>query len=357
MLQITELLPTSKKIINHRKNRPLMKVIIPAAGIGKRLRPYTHTKPKPMVNVAGKTIIGHILDALKGHVKDVILIVGYQKEKLIESVTRSFSDDFNLTFVEQSQRMGLGHAIYIALETVRDDDILINLGDEIFGIDYGELLGYYRASPELGGVLGVKEVDKPWHYGIVEQVNGTITNLIEKPAEPPSNTAIAGVYIIRNSAILFEVLKNMIENKNTGKGGEYQLTDALQEMITRGEKFTTFNIEEWYDCGRPEMLLDVNRILLDRLGTTVASQYENSVIIEPVIMGAGCTIRNAIVGPYVSVDRNTKLEDVIISDSIIGSNCTLKGLFLKKSIIDDDVIARARPYSLNAGQDSIIDLA
>ena len=334
-----------------------MKAIIPAAGIGKRLRPYTHTKPKPMVNVAGKTIIGHILEALKGHVEEVILIVGYQKEKLMESVIGNFSDDFTFTFVEQKERLGLGHAIYMAREWTDGDEVLINLGDEIFGIDYGELLGRYRGDSGIGGLLGTKEVDRPEHYGIVEERGGVITRLVEKPKEPVSTTAIAGVYIIRNSLMLFEILHSMIAGKRTGKGGEFQLTDALQEMITRGERFITHNIEEWYDCGRPEMLLDVNRILLGRLGNRVNGNPRHSVIIEPVIIGEGCRISSSVIGPNVSIDRDSILEDVIISDSIVGRHCTIKRMLLNRSIIDDDVVAKGKPYSLNAGQDSTIDLS
>lgn len=333
-----------------------MKVIIPAAGIGKRLRPYTHTKPKPMVNVAGKTIIGHILEALKGHVDEVILIVGYQKEKLIDSVTRNFSGDFTLTFVEQKERLGLGHAIWTALKEADDDEVLINLGDEIFGIDYGELLGYYNQSPDVGGVLGTKRVDIPQHYGIVEESNGAITRLVEKPKNPTTNVAIAGIYLIRNASLLNSILDSMIVNERRGKGGEYQLTDALQEMIEQGERFTTFNIEEWYDCGRPEMLLDVNRILLGRMGSSVLVDIEDSVILDPVVIGPDCVIRNSIIGPNVSIDNGTSVQDVRISESIVGARCHLESMILNKSIIDDDVVAKGKAYSLQAGQDSNIDL-
>ena len=333
-----------------------MKVIIPAAGIGKRLRPYTHTKPKPMVNVAGKTIIGHILEALKGHVDEVILIVGYQKEKLIDSVTRNFSEDFTFRFVEQKERLGLGHAIWTALNMTGDDEVLINLGDEIFGIDYGELLEYYNQSPGLAGVLGTKHVDRPQHYGIVEERDGAITRLVEKPKNPITNVAIAGIYLIRNAQLLHSILDAMIVNERRGKGGEYQLTDALQEMIEQGERFTIFNIEEWYDCGRPEMLLDVNRILLGRMQSTKPESMVNSIIIEPAVIGRDCSIINSIIGPNVSIDNGTILRDVRISDSIVGARCHLESMILDRSIIDDDVVARGKAYSLNAGQDSNLDL-
>jgi len=334
-----------------------MKAVIPAAGMGKRLRPQTNTKPKPMVNVAGKPIIGHILDSLKGLVKDVVIIVGYQKERLIESVQRNYSKDFNLIFVEQTERMGLGHAIFTAKEAVEGEDILIHLGDEIFGMDYSEMFRIYKEDcGKCDGILGVKTVDRPQHYGIVEEINGAVKRLVEKPAHPTSNTAIAGVYFIRNTPLLFEILGGMVKEEKTGKGGEYQLTDALQEMIERGGIFRTFDIEEWYDCGRPEMLLNVNRILLDRAETEVDSDTENSVLIPPVIIGKDCKIRNSIIGPYVSVDEGTVMENIHISDSIVGSHCRLKGLFLKKSIIDDEVTASGRPYSINAGQNSSISL-
>ncbi|MDF1534468.1 MAG: nucleotidyltransferase family protein [Methanosarcinaceae archaeon] len=213
-----------------------MKVIIPAAGTGTRLFPHTHTKPKPMVYIAGKPIIGHILDRMVDlEPEEIILVVGYHKEQIISYVDEHYKDVFNIRYVDQQERLGLGHSIYITRDIVGDSDIMIALGDMIFKSGYLDFYNLHAKNGHCAGSIGVREVDEPQKYGIVELEPDTscIKHLEEKPEHPASNLGIAGVYFVKNTPMLFEVLEWMLEN-NVNSRGEYQLTDALQEMIRRG---------------------------------------------------------------------------------------------------------------------------
>ncbi|MGP8331170.1 MAG: sugar phosphate nucleotidyltransferase, partial [Methanosarcinaceae archaeon] len=216
-----------------------MKVIIPAAGAGTRLFPHTHTKPKPMVYIAGKPIIGHILDRMVDlKPEEIILVVGYRKEQVISYVNENYGDIFNIQYINQQERLGLGHSIYLTHKLVGDSDIMIALGDMIFKSGYLDFFNLHVKNGHCAGSIGVKEVDEPHKYGIVELETETsyIKNLEEKPDDPSSNLGIAGVYFVQDTNMLFKVLKWMLEN-NVESRGEYQLTDALQEMIRRGSRF------------------------------------------------------------------------------------------------------------------------
>lgn len=327
-----------------------MKALIPAAGIGTRLRPHTYTKPKPMIYVAGKQIIGHILDNLIGCVDDVIIVVGYMKETLIEYVEENYSDKFNIEFVEQKERLGLGHAVYVAKDIINNSKCLITLGDEIFGINYNEMLEIHKNQLPCDASIGVKVVDMPEHYGIVELDNGHITHLVEKPKEPKSNLAVAGVYIIEETKLLYECLEEIMKENNTG---EYQLTDALQKMVEKGAILKKFNITKWYDCGRAEMLLNVNKMLLNQ-NTKIKGIAENCVINEPVIVDENSFLRNSIIGPYVSIAKGSIVENAIIENSIIGFKSRIKNIVLKDSLIGDEVVVQGNEHKMNVGENTKI---
>ncbi len=339
-----------------------MKALIPAAGVGMRLRPHTHTKPKPLVSVAGKPILGHILDSLRGCVDEVFIIVGYMKEKVIAFANRHYADDFRFEFVEQENRLGLGHAVWLGLRAMEAmgelEPVLITLGDEFFGMDYATMIERHGSLGATDATLGVKIVDKPSNYGIVELDEGMITGMIEKPApgETDSNIAIAGVYIVENAPLLSICLTELIGSDAPPAGAEYQLTDALQMMVERGATLGSFMIERWYDCGRPEMLLHVNRVLLGQYGSALAGERENTVFIEPVIVEEGCEFCNSVIGPYVSVAAGTKINNSIIKNSIIGSESAISGMFLMASIIGDHVTLSGRGNRLNIGENTEIKM-
>jgi glucose-1-phosphate thymidylyltransferase len=213
-----------------------MKALIPAAGQGTRLYPHTHTKPKAMVRLAGRPILGHILSRLsETRIDEVVLVVGGSMQtQIVEYCHDSFGDRFDFTFVEQESAEGLGHSIYQAESEVRGDSLFIALGDMLFENGYETFLNAHGDLGDVDASIGLKEVDEPQHYGVAEVENTQITSLVEKPDDPPSNQAISGVYIVEDSAALFDALTYLVENDVRGAGDEYQLTDALQRMIQNG---------------------------------------------------------------------------------------------------------------------------
>ncbi len=330
-----------------------MKVIIPAAGVGKRLYPHTHTKPKPMVFVAGKPIIGHILDRLVDvQPEEVIIVVGYMKNKMTSYIDANYSELFDkLSYVTQEEPLGLGHSICVAKDVIGDSPVMIALGDMIFKAGYKDFLNSHHGNGKCAGSIGVKTVDAPEHYGIVHTREGVITQLGEKPKRSASNLGIAGIYIIENTSLLFESLDKLIRSS---KKGEYQLTDALQLMVNAGAVLKTFPVHDWYDCGRADTLLEVNRVLLaEKPGNDIASV--NSIIMRPVMVGIGVKIVNSIIGPNVSIADNTIVKNSIIADGIIGSGAKIVNMNLQTSILGDDVNLAGKPNSLNIGDSSTIE--
>lgn len=333
-----------------------IKVVIPAAGAGKRLFPHTFTKPKPMVYIAGKPIIGHILDRMMDlHPDEIILVVGYMKEQIISYVDRNYSNIFNIKYIDQNEQLGLGHSIYVARELIGDSSIMIALGDMIFKTGYSEFLKQQNTNGECSGSIGVREVDDPSKYGIVELEGKCIKRLEEKPLHSSSNLGIAGVYFIKETGVLISILEEMI-TKNKRTRGEYQLTDALAEMVNRGHYLKTFRVSSWYDCGQSESLLETNRILLDeKMNIDPVSQLKDSVIIQPVAIGDNVTIVNSVVGPHASIASDTIIESSIISDSVIGSRSHISKVNLQHSIVGDDASVHGKYNSLNIGDSSSIE--
>jgi len=334
------------------------KALIPAAGIGTRLKPFTFTKPKPMVYVAGKQIIGHILDNLIGAVDEVHIVVGYLKEKLMSYVDENYSQHFRIHYIEQQERKGLGHAVYQARDSIRNSPLLITLGDEIFDMRYSEMIATFEQDcreRDFIGSLGVKMVDRPQRYGIVELGEHGVERVVEKPEHPRSNLALAGVYLFENSNVIFNYLDKLINEKDIRTKGEYQLTDAIQLLIEDGHGFGTFQIDYWYDCGRPSMLLNVNRLLLEKSGSRVEVDVKNSVIIPPTIIGKDCRIENSVIGPYVSIAAGTEVERCVIANSIIGTQTRLEHLNLSESIIGDEAVLEGSVQKMNIGENTKIE--
>ncbi|MDD5474126.1 MAG: sugar phosphate nucleotidyltransferase [Candidatus Methanoperedens sp.] len=333
-----------------------IKVVIPAAGAGKRLFPHTFTKPKPMVYIAGKPIIGHILDRMKDvEPEEIIMVVGYKKEQIVSYVDKNYSDIFDIRYVDQDEQLGLGHSIYVARDEIGGSDIMIALGDMIFKAGYFEFYKHHLTNGDCSASIGVREVDDPTKYGIVEVEGKYIKRLEEKPSHPKSNLGIAGVYFVKETPVLLSILEEMIEqNKRTR--GEYQLTDALQEMVNRGYNLKTFFVSSWYDCGHPESLLETNRVLLDeKEDIDHIHQIKDSVIIQPVAIGDNVTVINSVVGPHASIASDSYIESSIISDSVIGSRSHISKVNLQRSIVGDDASVHGKHNSLNIGDSSSIE--
>ncbi len=325
-----------------------MKAIIPVAGIGTRLRPHTHTIPKALVQVAGKPILGHILDELKPlGISEVVLVTGYMGDRVKEYM-ESAHPDMQACYVDQAERKGLGHAIYLTRDCVDEGPVLIVLGDTIVTADYSAFIGAKRT------LIGVKEVDDPRRFGIVEVSDGKVKSLVEKPDSPPSNLAIVGLYCIVNTRLMFECLRDVVEGDIRTKG-EYQLTDALILMLERGEEMSTFVVEGWYDCGLPETLLATNRFLLERSGGN-GGEYPGSIIVQPVSIDPTAVIERSVIGPYVSMAAGSIVRESIVNDSILNAHSTVERSLLSESLVGEGASVKGSYRRLNVGDSSEIEI-
>ncbi|MHA1976283.1 MAG: sugar phosphate nucleotidyltransferase [Candidatus Hodarchaeales archaeon] len=338
-----------------------MKCIIPAAGKGTRLLPHTQNKPKALLQLANKPIISHIVDKiLEANITDIIIIVGYEKEKLMKFLLSQYSDKCNLTFIEQEERRGLGHAIYMASKHLNGESTIITLGDSLYELSYLSMLEEFRKNKTWDGVITIRQVSNPQSYGIVvtDPNSSIIIKMIEKPQTPISNKAITGVYMIRNTIALQKSLNSIVETNSTGAGGEIQLTDALQIMIENGFTLGIIDSGTWFDCGNKESLLEANRFVLSSLQNSERkSELKDSVIVHPVAIEAGCSIRNSIIGPNVSIAKDTTVTRVIISSSIIGSNSVLDNVNISDSIIGNNVWVKDKTHDVNIGDNEKVQFS
>lgn len=324
-----------------------MRAIIPVAGFGKRLKPHTYSLPKVLLNVGGKPILAHILDKLvEEKIYKTTFIIGYLGEKIIEFVEKDYPQ-IKADFVRQDEMLGLGHAIYQAVPTFDEDEIFILLGDTVFDLDMHEMLRINSTA------LGVKTVEDPSRFGVAVTENGKITKLVEKPDKPISKLALVGLYSIKNPKLLTECLEEIIKN-NIKTRGEYQLTDALQLMIEKGERIETFPIEGWYDCGKSDTLLSTNEWLLSRNGSKYS--IDNVVINEPVFIADSAVITNSVIGPNTTIAENCIVSDSIIKNSIINEDAKVDRSMLENSIIGSHASVKGNYRRLNTGDSSEIEI-
>jgi len=322
--------------------------IIPAAGIGTRLRPHTYTLPKALLFVAGKPIISHILDdVVPLRPSRIVLIVGY-KGDLIEAFVAKRYPDLDVEFVMQEERRGIAHAVDMT-RPVADtgEPLLIVLGDTIITADLQAAVGRKR------NVLGVKEVEDPRRFGVCEVHDGLVTKLVEKPQDPPSNLALVGLYYLADGRKLFNAVRWVIENDITTKG-EYQLTDALQHMIEQGGKFEPFTIDQWFDCGKPETLLETNRKLLADGRGGEPPVIDGSIVVPPVAISSGAKVVGSIIGPYVSIAEGAVVHNAIIRDSVLAEACTVKDSLLEGSLVGARAVIKGGFQKLDVGDSSEI---
>lgn len=338
-----------------------MKAIIPVAGAGTKLRPLTYTQPKALIAVAGKTLLSIIIDRLlAAGVKEFVFVIGYLGEKIQDYVSQAYPD-LSCRFVQQPNRLGVGEAVWLAQPVVAPgEDIVIVLGDTVAEYDAEALL---RSEVSQ---IAVRRVDDPRSFGVAEiDISNHITRVVEKPLIPKSNMALVGIYHIRETELLFRILDEQMESFAASDKEDLSLTDALQEMISQGVRFDAFRVENWYDCGKKETLLATNAIFLQQMVekgafptrlAELAARHPQAMIIPPVQIAQGCTLRHAIIGPNVSIGANTTVERSIIRDSIVGSYAELKDVALQQSIIGNDAYVHGSSQSLNIGDNTEIDL-
>lgn len=323
-----------------------MKVIIPAAGLGTRLRPHTYSMPKMLIKVGQKPIIHYIIDKLiEEGISEVVLILSPGGEGIQSYIKKAFKIKTSCYF--QSEVKGIAHAINIAADELKDEPVLINLGDTIFEGDVAQTIkGQYSS-------LGVKKVDNPKSYGVVElDDNSFVTRLVEKPEKFVSNLAIVGVYFFKSGLRLKESIDTIMKKKIKTKD-EFQITDAIENMVENGEKITTFDIEEWHDCGNRENLIKSNRFILKKYGSY--PKIPGSIIVEPCSVNPKTDITHSLIGPYVTIGKGARVINSIIKDSIIGENTLVENMVLNNSIIGNNAVIKGNESSLNIGDTSSLD--
>lgn len=331
-----------------------MKIIIPVAGVGKRLRPHTHTNPKPLLDVAGKPMIYFIVDQIikEKIANEFVIITGYMGEKIQKYLDKTFAGKAKFHYVEQKDPKGLGHAIHHAKPFFKkNEDAFIILGDTLFDVNLKKFVDSKHS------VIGVKEVDNPKRFGVVEKdEKGLVRRFVEKPKSKkvsPSNEAIVGLYYVKNSKALFSALESIMKKKIT-TGGEYQLTDALEYMLSKNESFVTTNIQGWLDCGKAETLLETNRYLLEKLYRKKKYKLKGVKITEPVYIGKKVTFKNAVIGPNVTINDGCSIINSTLKDSIVGMDTIIENSNINESIIGESSIVKNVKLKLNVGDNSEI---
>jgi len=313
-----------------------MKIIIPLAGKGTRLRPHTHVVPKPMLKVAGRPVMSYVMDDVQalGNVEQVVYVTGHLKEK-VEAYTRA-TYDMPSVFIEQAVQDGTAGAVALARPYV-DQPVMIIFVDTIFDADLS-----ITKDSTADGIIWVKEVDDYQRFGVVvTDENDFMTKIVEKPSTPISKRANIGLYYIRNWRLLYEGIDHVL--KQPTNKGEYYLTDAFQYMIDKGAKIQVVDVDGWYDAGQLETLLDTNRVMLEK-GRARRPQHlgEGAKIVEPVYIEDGCIIEHATVGPNVSLGagstvRHSTIRDTVVGDAAVIEHATLHDCFLGESVVGQGV--------------------
>ena len=322
-----------------------MKVIIPLAGKGTRLRPHTHLTPKPMLKVAGKPVMAYILEDLEklGNVEQIIYITGHLKEKVEEYVRAEF--DFPAVFIEQKVQDGTAGAVALARNHV-DQPVLIIFVDTIFDADLSVI-----KTTDADGIIWVKEVEDYQRFGVVvTDAAGNMTKIVEKPSTPISKRANIGLYYIKNWKLLYEGIEWVL--KQPKNKGEYYLTDAFQYMIDKGAKIRVIDVEGWYDAGKIDTLLETNRAMLEKGRARRPSTTDGCRIVDPVYVEEDVTIRRSTIGPNVTLGAGTVVEDSELIDTLVGTKARIVRSALRNSLVGDEAVVEGVRGELTIGDHS-----
>ena len=330
-----------------------MKAIIPIAGAGKRLRPFTYTQPKPLIPVAGKPILGYIIEGLlKRGVSEFVFVIGYLGDKVREYVEEVYPK-LQAQFVWQNERRGSGHAVYLAQEAVGEDEpVVIVFGDTLIEGSVEHIIHCPHSC------MAIKPVEDPRKFGIVElDEDGKVMGLSEKPKMPRSNQAMVGFYKISNYGQLHKALGQVLAEA-VNPHQEFTLTDGLINLLDRGHEMHATRVDRWYDCGNLEILLATNRELLEKQGYAESQTpaFDRTILIHPVTIGKNCRISDAIIGPHVSVGDYATIERSIVSDSILGRYAQLHDVSLTHSVVGNDTQLNGKPRSINIGDNTELDI-
>lgn len=332
-----------------------MKIVIPMAGMGKRMRPHTLTVPKPLIPVAGKPIVQWLVEDLAKvcgeKIEDIGFIVGRfgeEAEKGLVKVAESLGAKGHIFY--QDEALGTAHAIMCA-EKLLDGKVTVAFADTLFKADF-------KMDTNSEGIIWVHRVEDPKAFGVVKTTaDNVITDFIEKPQEFISDKAIIGIYYFKDGAYLKSELKYLLDN-NIKEKGEFQLTNALENMKNKGTKFTTGAVTEWLDCGNKNATVYTNQRMLEfKRAEFVKTNFKsnNSQIIEPCFIGEGVEINNSIVGPHVSIGNGCKVNDSVLKNSIVQGNTQITKCIIENSLLGNFVELKGKSLDLSVGDYSVIN--
>lgn len=326
------------------------------AGAGKRMRPHTLTTPKPMVPIAGKPIVQRLVEDItaicKQEVEEIAFIVGptyteSAKQDLLE-VAKSLGAKGTICFQEEA--LGTAHAILCAADAL-SGNVIVAFADTLFKADF-------TLDTNSDGTIWVKQIEDPRQFGVVKlNENKIITDFVEKPETFVSDLAIIGIYYFKDGENLRSELQYLIDNDIKDKG-EYQLTNALENMKQKGKQFTTGTVDAWMDCGNKNVTVDTNKRVLGFIANqdlvSKNATVNNSTIIPPCYIADGVTIENSVVGPHVSVGQGTTIKGSVIENAIVRNETVIENKVISNSLIGNNVTLSGKPEELSIGDFSTV---
>lgn len=328
-----------------------MNIIVPMAGRGTRLRPHTLTVPKPLIPIAGKPIVQRLVEDIAAVCDEKIDHIGFiigrdfgkEVEENLKAVAKDVGGQGHIFY--QDEKLGTAHAILCAKDLLAGP-IIIAFADTLFKAEF-------KLDTSKDGIIWVQQVDDPTAFGVVKvDDEGFITDFVEKPEEYVSDLAIIGIYYYKDGAFLKDELQYLIDNNIKDKG-EFQLTNALENMKKKGAKFVPGQVDEWLDCGNKNATVYTNKRYLEYIKDTdlidKSVQLKNSVIVPPVYLGKDVMLENCIVGPHVSIGKGSVLKNSIVQNSIVQNNSSINNMNFKNSMIGNNVTMEGKQQDLSVG--------
>ena len=328
-----------------------MKLVIPMAGFGTRMRPHTWARPKPLLSVAGKTMLDHLLDRFSEEpIDEYVFIIGYLGEQIKEHVRANY--EIPARFVVQDEMLGQAHALWLAREHLEGPLFMIFVDTLFDDTDFSNL-----DTPGMDGIIFTKEVDDPRRFGVVEtNAVGHATKLIEKPTSMENKNVLMGMYYFNDGAWLARACEELME-KDIQTQGEYYLADAITLMVNEGAEFHTRDVGVWKDTGKPRTTFITHRYLLEQgHDNSAEALHPGLTIIPPVYLDPEATVERSVIGPYVSVHAGATVRDSVLRDVVVDEESVVESVVLEKSLIGRWVTVQGEARSLNIGDSSAVEL-
>lgn len=328
-----------------------MNILIPMAGLGKRMRPHTLTTPKPLLPIAGKPIVHRLVEDIAALCPEKIEHIGFilhpsfgkQVETDLKDVAKSVGAEGRIYYQEEA--LGISHALLFGKEILKGK-VIVAFADTLFRADF-------KLDTSQDGIIWVQKVKNPSQFGVVKlDDNQQIIELVEKPLEFVSDLAIIGIYFFKDGEFLKNEMQYLLDN-NIKEKGEYQFTTALANMTKKGARFVPGQVKEWLDCGNKDVMVQTNQRYLefikDQPLVAKSSKITDSIIIQPVFIGENVSIEKSVIGPHVSVGASTTIRDSRITNSIIQKNCSIRSAILDNTMFGNFVNFEGKPLDLSAG--------